>query len=119
MGLRTREPHSLLVGAMWYWPGDRLGPGGQGIRHWSDHSEGVGPFGYHTHDGLGLAEQRIQDGQYVLETSWIKRRDENGGPGDWSLRISVKNPNSPKVAFPEEISIIFYLAYDEKSSGNK
>lgn len=30
-GLKTRDPHSLVTGLMWYFP-KRLGPGGDGIR---------------------------------------------------------------------------------------
>lgn len=30
-GLKTRDPHSLVTGLMWYFP-KRLGPGGAGIR---------------------------------------------------------------------------------------
>lgn len=30
-GMKTRDPHSLLMGLMWFSP-QRLGPGGEGIR---------------------------------------------------------------------------------------
>ena len=30
-GMKTRDPHSLVMGLMWYFP-QRLGPNGEGIR---------------------------------------------------------------------------------------
>ncbi|XP_055389385.1 uncharacterized protein LOC129618575 [Condylostylus longicornis] len=112
-GLKTRDPYSLVMGLMWYFP-YRLKPGGEGIRHWCEIGDKLQQYGWTRHDGRSFGLQEIHDSNIVLETSFIKIPGKQYG-GDWSARIAVKNKN-PEIKDP--ISLIWYVALDEKTNGH-
>jgi mannosyl-oligosaccharide glucosidase len=112
-GLKTRDPNSLVLGLMWYFP-NKLRPNGDGIRHWCKLEDNLKKYGWLQHDGKNFGVQEIHEENYVLETSFIKFYTGKFG-GEWTARVSVKakNPNHT-----EPISLIWYAALDEKSEGN-
>ncbi|XP_059618514.1 mannosyl-oligosaccharide glucosidase isoform X2 [Phlebotomus argentipes] len=111
-GMKTRDPHSLVMGLMWYSP-SRLGPGGDGIRHWCELSDRMDQYGWVQHDGRTFGVQEIHDGPLKLETSFVKYSGGSFG-GDWTARVSVA---SESMHSEEEVSIIWYTALDEKTGG--
>lgn len=112
-GMKTRDPHSLVAGLMWYFP-RLLTPNGGGIRHWCEQSDGLRHYTWTEHDGRNFGVQEIDDGPFRLETSFVKRLGGSHG-GDWTARISVTTKDE-KLAH-EEVSLILYTAIDEKTDG--
>lgn len=112
-GLKTRDPHSIVMGLMWYFP-QRTRPGSEDIRHWCEIGDKMSKYGWTYHDGRTFGIQEIVDSNFKLETSFIKYPGKQFG-GDWSARISVTNmiENSK-----EPISLIWYAALDEKTNGH-
>lgn len=110
-GLKTRDPHSLVMGLMWFFPRQLLG-GGKGIRHWCDQGDDLAKYGWTKHDGKSFGIQEIYDGAYKIETSFIKTLSGGRG-GEWTARITVTNTSS----LAEDISLIWYAALDEKTNG--
>lgn len=88
-GMKTRDPHSIVMGLMWYSP-TRLRPGGDGIRHWCSQSDNLRKYGWIRHDGVSFGEQEIFDGPIKLTTSFVKRLGGRHG-GDWTARITVNS----------------------------
>ncbi|KAB0802437.1 hypothetical protein PPYR_04623 [Photinus pyralis] len=115
-GLKTRDPYSLVTGLMWYFP-KRLRPGGDGIRHWCEQGDGLEKYAWLQHDGSNFGVQEIQDGPFLLRTSFVKRLGGNHG-GDWTVRIEVDVKNKNQISKGEEVSLIWYTALDENSKGN-
>ncbi|XP_055695193.1 mannosyl-oligosaccharide glucosidase [Lutzomyia longipalpis] len=111
-GMKTRDPHSLVMGLMWYSPA-RLGPGGDGIRHWCELNDRMDKYGWIQHDGRTFGVQEIHDGPLKLETSFVKFPGGQFG-GDWTARVTV---SSEMAHSEEEMSIIWYTALDEKTGG--
>ncbi|GAB0092942.1 mannosyl-oligosaccharide glucosidase [Sergentomyia squamirostris] len=112
-GMKTRDPHSLVMGLMWYSP-SRLGPGGDGIRHWCELSDKMDKYGWLQHDGRSFGVQEIHDGPLKVETSFVKFPGGRFG-GDWTARVTVRSENPQMM--DEEVSIIWYTALDEKTGG--
>lgn len=112
-GLKTRDPNSMVLGLMWYFP-NKLRPNGDGIRHWCKLEDNLKKYGWLQHDGKNFGVQEIHEDNYVLETSFIKFYTGKFG-GEWTARVKVtpKNPNRT-----EPLSLIWYAALDEKSEGN-
>lgn len=110
-GMKTRDPHSLVMGLMWYNP-QRLQPGGDGIRHWCDSGDNLDTYSWLQHDGKTFGVQEIHDSSFIIETSYIKLLNGPYG-GDWTARINVKT----KEPVTDEISLIWYTALDEKTIG--
>lgn len=110
-GLKTRDPHSLVMGLMWFFPRQLLG-GGKGIRHWCDQGDDLTKYGWTQHDGKTFGVQEIYDGAYKIETSFIKTLVGPRG-GSWTARITVTNTSYTT----EDISLIWYTALDEKTNG--
>lgn len=110
-GLKTRDPQSLVMGLMWYFPRQLLG-GGKGIRHWCESGDNLPKYGWTKHDGRTFGIQEIYDGAFKLETSFIKIPGNKNG-GEWSARITVTNTSSTM----EDISLIWYTALDDKTNG--
>ncbi|KAG5674996.1 hypothetical protein PVAND_004937 [Polypedilum vanderplanki] len=113
-GLKTRDPNSMVLGLMWYFP-NKLRPNGDGIRHWCKLEDNLKKYGWLQHDGKNFGIQEIHEDNYVLETSFIKFYTGKFG-GEWTARVSV-TPKNP-AAITEPISLIWYAALDEKSEGN-
>ncbi|XP_066256749.1 mannosyl-oligosaccharide glucosidase isoform X1 [Euwallacea similis] len=116
-GLKTRDPQSLVTGLMWYFPG-RLGPGGDGIRHWCEQSDNLDSYGWQQHDGNTFGIQKIIDGPFKLTTSFVKRLGGDNG-GEWTARISAEVLPQYKelVHKDEQISLIWYTALDSETKG--
>ncbi|EDW36679.1 GL22561 [Drosophila persimilis] len=113
-GMKTRDPHSLVMGLMWYTPSS-LGHGGQGIRHWCEQGDNLDGYGWTHHDGRSFGVQEIQDLPYELKTSFVKYPAGKQYGGDWTARISVRNTTR---AWDKSISLIWYVALDERTNGH-
>lgn len=113
-GMKTRDPHSLVMGLMWYTPSN-LGHGGRGIRHWCDMGDNLDKYGWTHHDGRSFGVQEIHDLPFELRTSFVKYPSGKQFGGDWTARISVKNTSR---AWDKSISIIWYVALDERTNGH-
>ncbi|XP_050312550.1 mannosyl-oligosaccharide glucosidase [Anthonomus grandis grandis] len=116
-GLKTRDPHSLVTGLMWYFP-NRLGPGGDGIRHWCEQGDNLRKYGWLQHDGSNFGVQEIEDAPFKLTTSFVKRSGGQHG-GEWTARITadVLPEYQNKVPKSERISLIWYAALDKDTEG--
>lgn len=122
-GLKTRDPHSLVMGLMWFSP-SRLRPGGEGIRHWCESGDNLKKYGWNQHDGRTFGVQQIDDEPFQLETSFVKFPAGNYG-GHWTARVSVarrKDGVGSRDAHGEDVveepfSLIWYTALDEKTGG--
>uniref|UniRef100_A0A1A9UT33 Mannosyl-oligosaccharide glucosidase n=1 Tax=Glossina austeni TaxID=7395 RepID=A0A1A9UT33_GLOAU len=112
-GLKTRDPHALVTGLMWYAPSN-LGHGGKGIRHWCDMADNLDKYGWTHHDGRNFGMQEIHDLPFEIKTSFIKYTAGKQFGGDWTARISVKNTSK---AWDRSISLIWYVALDERTNG--
>lgn len=110
-GMKTRDPHSLVMGLMWYNP-QQLRHGGGGIRHWCDSGDNLKKYGWVQHDGKTFGVQEIYDDAFLIETSFVKIPGGQFG-GDWTARVSVKNLHPTQ----DELSLIWYTALDEKTVG--
>ncbi|XP_037937981.1 alpha-glucosidase 2 [Teleopsis dalmanni] len=113
-GLKTRDPHSLVMGLMWYQP-TNLGHGGKGIRHWCEISDNLDKYGWTHHDGRSFGVQEIHDLPYEIKTSFVKFPSGKQFGGDWTARISVRNTTK---AWDKTISLIWYVALDERTNGH-
>ncbi|KAH8387856.1 hypothetical protein KR093_009903 [Drosophila rubida] len=113
-GLKTRDPHSLAMGLMWYSPSN-LGAGGQGIRHWCEMGDKLDGFGWTHHDGRSFGVQQIDDLPFELKTSFVKYPSDKAYGGDWTARVSVRNTSR---AWDRSISLIWYVALDERTNGH-
>ncbi|KAH8271129.1 hypothetical protein KR018_000870 [Drosophila ironensis] len=113
-GLKTRDPHSLVMGLMWYSPSN-LGQGGQGIRHWCEQGDRLDSYGWTHHDGRSFGVQEIQDLPFELRTSFVKYPEGKEYGGDWTARISVRNTTR---AWDKSISLVWYVALDERTLGH-
>lgn len=116
-GLKTRHPHSMVTGLMWYFP-KRLRPGGDGIRHWCEQGDNLSKYGWLQHDGSSFGVQDIEDGPFILTTSFVKNPGGQNG-GEWTARISVDVINKYKdmIDPTEQVSIIWYAALDAETEG--
>ncbi|KAJ9596409.1 hypothetical protein L9F63_012572 [Diploptera punctata] len=112
-GMKTRDPYSLVTGLMWYFP-QQLRPDGGGIRHWCEEGDNLNRYGWTEHDGRTFGIQEIQDGPFLLTTSFIKKPGGNHG-GDWTARISITTPHDQFIG--QQLSIILYSAIEEKTKG--
>uniref|UniRef100_A0A0K8TMY1 Mannosyl-oligosaccharide glucosidase n=1 Tax=Tabanus bromius TaxID=304241 RepID=A0A0K8TMY1_TABBR len=112
-GLKTRDPHSLVMGMMWYSP-HKVRSNGDGIRHWCELGDNLQKYGWIQHDGKNFGYQEIHDYPLLLTTSFIKFPGKQYG-GDWTARISVANKNPQRK---ERVGILWYVALDEKTDGD-
>lgn len=98
---------------MWYFP-NKLKHNGEGIRHWCKLEDKLQKYGWTLHDGKDFGVQEIHDGNFLIETSFIKFYTGKFG-GEWTARVSVKAKNPNRT---ETVSMIWYAAMDEKTEGN-
>lgn len=112
-GLKTRDPQSMVVGLMWYFP-NKLKPNGDGIRHWCKLEDNLQKYGWIQHDGKNFGVQEIHDDNFLIETSYIKFYTGKYG-GEWTARVNVKPKNPNRT---EPMSLIWYAALDEKTGGH-
>ncbi|XP_049939274.1 mannosyl-oligosaccharide glucosidase [Schistocerca serialis cubense] len=112
-GMKTRDPHSLVTGLMWYLP-HMLRPDGSGIRHWCEQSDNLDRYTWTAHDGRNFGIQEIDDGPFRITTSFVKRLGGSHG-GEWTARISVTTQD---VTMKQQyISLLLYTATEEKTKG--
>lgn len=111
-GMKTREPHSPVMGLMWYFDAHVM-TGTAGVRHWCEQHDDL-QYGWKEHDGRTFGIQDITDHVYNITTSFVKKPGGRRG-GDWSAYINVT------ALVPEVnglgVSLMFYMALDEKTSG--
>lgn len=112
-GMKTRDPHSLVMGLMWYTPSN-LGHGGRGIRHWCEIGDNLDKYGWTHHDGRTFGVQEIHDLPFELKTSFVKYPGGRKLGGDWTARVSVRNITK---TWDHSISLIWYVALDERTNG--
>ncbi|CAK9824476.1 Mannosyl-oligosaccharide glucosidase GCS1 [Anthophora retusa] len=112
-GLKTRDPHSLVTGLMWYFP-HLLRQDGSGLRHWCDQGDRLDRYAWMEHDGRTFGVQEIVDSSAILTTTFVKRPGGKHG-GDWTARIAVTFKNQKQHG--EEISLLFYTAIEESTKG--
>ncbi|XP_017891521.1 mannosyl-oligosaccharide glucosidase GCS1 isoform X2 [Ceratina calcarata] len=112
-GLKTRDPHSLVTGLMWYFP-HSLRQDGSGLRHWCEQGDELDRYAWMEHDGRTFGVQEIVDHAAILNTTFVKRLGGKHG-GDWTARIAV---TSNRNQTGEEISLIFYTAIEEGVKGS-
>ena len=113
-GLKTRDPHSLVTGLMWYFP-HYVRQDGEGFRHWCEQGDRLDKYAWLEHDGKNFGTQEIIDGGVVIRTTFVKKLGGSNG-GDWSARVSVISENPNRNG--EELSLLFYTAIEEKSHGS-
>ncbi|XP_012259973.1 mannosyl-oligosaccharide glucosidase [Athalia rosae] len=111
--LKTRDPHSLVTGLMWYFP-QHLRQGGEGFRHWCEQGDRLDRYAWLEHDGRNFGIQEILDGGAVIKTSFVKKLGGSHG-GDWTARIAVSSEQKERDG--EEISLLYYTAIEEKTKG--
>ncbi|XP_076382778.1 mannosyl-oligosaccharide glucosidase [Megalopta genalis] len=112
-GLKTRDPHSLVTGLMWYFP-HLLRQDGSGLRHWCEQADKLDRYAWLEHDGRTFGVQEIVDNSVILNTTFVKRPGGKHG-GDWTARIAVTSEK--QIRDGEEISLLFYTATDEHTKG--
>ncbi|CAB3367365.1 Hypothetical predicted protein [Cloeon dipterum] len=110
-GMATREPHSPVLGLMWYQP-QKLIQGAQSIRHNCDQGDNLKRYGWLQHDGVNFGIQELVDGPLTLKTSFVKRGHETCA-GEWTARVEAVS----NVEKEQELSLIFYVATEEKAEG--
>ncbi|KZC05985.1 Mannosyl-oligosaccharide glucosidase [Dufourea novaeangliae] len=112
-GLKTRDPHSLVTGLMWYFP-HLLRQDGSGFRHWCEQGDRLDRYAWMEHDGRTFGVQEIADGSAILNTTFVKRSGGKHG-GEWTARIAVTSEK--QIRDGEEISLLFYTATEEHTRG--
>lgn len=87
-GMKTRTPHSPVVGLMWLTQFTREMPAP--VRHWCDEGDHLTKYGWLQHDGVNFGVQKIEDQYFTMMTEFVKKPGGAHG-GDWSARISVQS----------------------------
>eukprot|EP00095_Tigriopus_kingsejongensis_P012036 snap_masked-scaffold90_size386344-processed-gene-0.0 protein:Tk12036 transcript:snap_masked-scaffold90_size386344-processed-gene-0.0-mRNA-1 annotation:"mannosyl-oligosaccharide glucosidase-like" len=118
-GLKTRSPHDLLAGLMWFLPDQVMSKNDIGFRHWCEQGDNLARYGWIKHDGEIFGLQEILDRNIKLTTSFMKRTGGEHG-GDWTARIKVEPLESKKKpdSKPSTVSLFFYVGIDEGGDGN-
>ncbi|XP_022094370.1 mannosyl-oligosaccharide glucosidase-like [Acanthaster planci] len=107
-GLKTRSPHSLVTGLMWFtqFGKERQLP----VRHTCEQGDQLARYGWLEHDGVNFGVQELVDKNLTLKTEFVKQPGGKHG-GDWTARISGK-PRT-KSANKTIASIVFYAGLDQ------
>lgn len=74
------------VGLMWM---RQFSAKGVNLRHTCEQGDGLRSYGWLMHDGINFGMQHIQDMDFTLTTTFVKRMGGEHG-GDWSWRIIGK-----------------------------
>ncbi|KAF7686967.1 mannosyl-oligosaccharide glucosidase [Silurus meridionalis] len=109
-GMKTRSPRSVVTGLMWM---RQFSPKGVDLRHTCEQGDGLRSYGWLMHDGINFGTQHIQDTDFTLTTTFVKRMGGKHG-GDWTWRIGGKQHNT--AAHAPVISLLFYVATDTQGS---
>ncbi|KAK3911299.1 Mannosyl-oligosaccharide glucosidase [Frankliniella fusca] len=112
-GLKTRDPHSPVMGLMWYFD-SHVVTGFAGVRHWCEQHDNL-RYGWKEHDGRFFGVQDIIDHPYNITTSFFKKPGGRRG-GDWSafINVSALTPDGEG----QGVSLMFYMALDDKTAGS-
>ncbi|XP_014255518.1 mannosyl-oligosaccharide glucosidase GCS1 [Cimex lectularius] len=113
-GLKTREPFSPVMGLMWYFP-RKMSANSNNIRHWCEQDDHLNYYTWTKHDGKTFGVQQINDGDFQITTSFVKRPGGTQG-GDWTTRISVKSVDE-STETGSSVSLIFYTAIESQTNG--
>ncbi|KAJ0235419.1 hypothetical protein HA466_0266020 [Hirschfeldia incana] len=108
-GVRARTPQSLVAGLMWL--GDKKDDNGKHVmRHFCENSQDLKSFGWKEHNGVDFGRQEILDRDMILETSFVKSKEESlGYGGDWSVRINLINKGLNDEV-QRTVHLFFYIA---------
>ncbi|KAL9248511.1 Mannosyl-oligosaccharide glucosidase GCS1-like protein [Drosera capensis] len=91
LGIRARTPQSLLAGLIWIGVKD----GRFHLRHVCQDSDQLKTYGWTHHNGRDYGQQLLIDQNLILETSFLKSKEEDSGyGGDWAVRIDAKSTGS-------------------------
>lgn len=112
-GMKTREPHSLITGIMWFFPESVRTL--DDVRHWCEQKDYLKGYSWVKHDGKNFGIQLINDGNYRIKTSFVKKLKGSYG-GDWTARISFESNDRNSNSKPEIFAII-YAAIDNQTKG--
>lgn len=74
------------IGLMWM---SQFSPTGVNLRHTCEQGDGLRSYGWLMHDGINFGMQQIQDTDFTLTTTFVKRSGGEHG-GDWTWRIVGK-----------------------------
>ncbi|ESO96854.1 hypothetical protein LOTGIDRAFT_214385 [Lottia gigantea] len=109
-GLKTRSKNSPVVGLMWLQQfTGRMPPP---IRHWCNQDDKIQGYGWVAHDGVNFGVQEINEDNFKLNTSFVKRMGGKHG-GDWTAKVIVTpKVKLSKLASPTYVSLMFYMALD-------
>ena len=100
-GLKTAAPSSVVTGLMWF--ENRIEGNSIPIRHWCNQDDKLDKYTWIKHDFKNFGIQEIHDGNWIIQTSFVKTNDKQ-----WKSRISAKLKSNEKIIFP--LSFILYLA---------
>ncbi|XP_053336327.1 mannosyl-oligosaccharide glucosidase-like [Clarias gariepinus] len=109
-GMKTRSPRSVVTGLMWM---RQFSAKGVNLRHTCEQGDGLRSYGWLAHDGINFGMQQIQDNDFILSTTFVKRMGGEHG-GDWTWRITGKQHSTAPQA--SVISLMFYVAADTQGS---
>ncbi|XP_053475561.1 mannosyl-oligosaccharide glucosidase [Ictalurus furcatus] len=109
-GMKTRSPRSVVTGLMWM---RQFSAVGVNLRHTCEQGDRLRSYGWLFHDGINFGIQQIQDTDFSLTTTFVKRMGGEHG-GDWAWRIiGKKHSTSPHAPV---VSLMFYVAADTQGS---
>lgn len=81
------------IGLMWM---SQFSSKGLNLRHTCEQGDGLRSYGWLMHDGINFGTQQIQDTDFTLTTTFVKRMGGEHG-GDWTWRIIGKQHVSNAV----------------------
>ena len=100
-GLKTAAPSSVVTGLMWF--ENRIEGNSIPIRHWCDQNDRLHKYTWIKHDFKNFGVQEIHDGNWTIQTSFVKTNEK-----EWKARISAKLKSNQNITFP--LSFILYAA---------
>ena len=109
-GMRPRLPTSIVAGILWMIYSTKNSSKqiqNAHLRHFCKDEDNLAKYGWVYHDGKLFGSQEIIDGNYRLQTDFIKRPGGNFG-GDWTARISGKALG--QLDKSSGFSLFFYVA---------
>ncbi|KAI0240630.1 Mannosyl-oligosaccharide glucosidase [Lamellibrachia satsuma] len=105
-GLKTRSPHSPVVGMMWMTP--LTSNPSPPLHHWCEQGDQLPFYSWMVHDGVNFGIHEVIDHFYTITSEFVKRPGGQHG-GDWTARINVRpRPKSEEAV----VSLFFYIALD-------
>ncbi|XP_020592219.1 mannosyl-oligosaccharide glucosidase GCS1 [Phalaenopsis equestris] len=114
LGIRARNPKSLIFGLMWIGIKD----GQYLLRHVCQDSDGLSTYGWIEHNGRDYGRQVLVDQAFTLTTSFLKESgDGSSYGGDWAVRLEAQNVKSiSDEAKSSSAHLFFYIADEDGNS---